>query len=260
MRSFSILFLVCFWGVASGFAPTTPFLSKVGTQQKSSNALALFAKQTNNNNNNNNVVQEKEHTSAAASSLVSLMGTSGLLWSLSGTVASAAGPDWGLFEGRTGSLLHPVMMGGLVLLSAYTALLGFQWRRQRTLGDEISQLKKQLPSLGEGQDSVASALEAAQQAEEVDPVLVATLKQALVTQAEIQTLTDERKELVQLGPRDKHYNNGAILAFLGTAFAIEVSSPVCRRCCCRKKKKAHFSLLLLLLSSFLLLLHIYTHT
>jgi hypothetical protein len=36
----------------------------------------------------------------------------------------------GLFEGKTGSLLHPVAMLGMLALSVSTALLGFDWRRQ----------------------------------------------------------------------------------------------------------------------------------
>lgn len=39
--------------------------------------------------------------------------------------ASAAGPDWGIFEGRTLSILHPAMMAGMFLFSISTALLGF---------------------------------------------------------------------------------------------------------------------------------------
>merc|ERR1712232_753240 len=40
-------------------------------------------------------------------------------------------------------------------------------------------------------------------------------------EALISELTVERKELASAGPRDKHFSNGALLAFLGTAFAIE---------------------------------------
>lgn len=135
--------------------------------------------------------------------------------------ANAAGPDWGIFEGRTGSLLHPIAMFGMAALSASTALLGFQWRRQRTLGDEISALKKTLPDLG-GASSVSDALAAAQSAESVDSALVSKLKAALPVESEINALTKERKDVAGAGPRDKHFNQGSLLMFIGIAFAIEV--------------------------------------
>ncbi|KAL3802408.1 hypothetical protein HJC23_007233 [Cyclotella cryptica] len=134
--------------------------------------------------------------------------------------ANAAGPDWGIFEGRTGSLLHPIAMFGMAAMSASTALLGFQWRRQRTLGDEISALKKSLPDLS-GASSVSDALAAAQSAESVDSAYVAKLKAALPIESEINALTKERKDLASSGPRDKHFNQGSILLFIGIAFAIE---------------------------------------
>jgi predicted lipid-binding transport protein (Tim44 family) len=121
-------------------------------------------------------------------------------------MAVAAEPDWGIFEGRTGSLLHPIMMGGLFLYSAYTAFLGFQYRRQRTIGDEISALKKTIP---------AAATDAEGNELPPSPAVVQA-------QEQIASLTAERKDLSQKAPRDQHFAQGALLAFLGTAFAIEV--------------------------------------
>ena len=143
--------------------------------------------------------------------------------------ASAAGPDWGIFEGRTGSLLHPVAMGSMALFSASTALLGFQWRRQRTLGDEIKALKNSLPSLN-GAGSVSEALAAAEGAEEVDTSYVASLKAALPIQGQIDELTKERKDLASAGPRDEHFSQGLLLLFIGIAFAIEVRRAFLSRC------------------------------
>lgn len=139
---------------------------------------------------------------------------------LSSEAANAAGPDWGIFEGKTGSLLHPAMMFGMLALSASTALLGFEWRRQRTIGDSISTLKKSLPDLA-GAKSVSEAIKACQAAEEVDSVQLARLQSALPIDSEIKELQEERKALAAKGPRDKHYGQGAMLAFLGTVFAIE---------------------------------------
>lgn len=115
---------------------------------------------------------------------------------------AAPSPDWGIFEGKTGSLLHPIMMGSLLLYSAYTAYLGFQWRRQRTMGDEIKSLQASLPpppAEGESPSPQATALS-----------------------SQIAELQAERKSLAAAGPRDKHFSQGALLVFLGTAFAIEV--------------------------------------
>lgn len=117
-------------------------------------------------------------------------------------IASAAGPDWGLFEGRTGSLLHPAMMFSLLAYSIATAVLGFQWRRQRTMGDEISSLKAQIPK-SEDPEAPKSA-------------------QTMELESQVAALQAERKELASANPRDKHFSQGALLAFLGTAFAIEV--------------------------------------
>mmetsp|Transcript_8663 Transcript_8663/g.11998 ORF Transcript_8663/g.11998 Transcript_8663/m.11998 type:complete len:307 (-) Transcript_8663:1099-2019(-) len=134
--------------------------------------------------------------------------------------AYAAGPDWGIFEGRTGSLLHPIAMGSMLLLSLSTALLGFNWRRQRTLGDDITALKKNLPDLG-GASSISEAISNAQAAENVDTAFVAKLNAAIPVEKEVATLVAERKELSSQGNRDKHFSQGALLAFIGTAFAIE---------------------------------------
>ena len=109
-------------------------------------------------------------------------------------------------------------MAGLLTYSLYTAFLGFQWKRQRTLGDEISALRKTLP-VSDVPAALASAKEAG------DGAAVAKLENAMSTVKEIDALTQERKDLAAASPRDKHYAQGALLAFLGTAFAIEV-----RRC------------------------------
>jgi hypothetical protein len=164
------------------------------------------------------------------------LATSALAWTATAQAALADSPDWGLFEGRTCSLLHPIMMGSLLLYSIYTGLLGFQWRRQRTIGDEIKALQKSLPDL-QGGSTVQEALAAARSAEEPQTSRIAVLQAALPVEQQIKELQKERKSLVEAGPRDKHYSQGALLAFLGTAFAIEVRcierglSPATARFC-----------------------------
>ena len=175
-----------------------------------------------------------DESSTRSASAAAIAATATALLS-SPLAANAAGPDWGIFEGRTGSLLHPIAMFGMAAMSASTALLGFQWRRQRTLGDEISALKKTLPDLG-GAATVTDALAAAQAAETVDSVLVSKLKAALPVENEINALTKERKDLASAGPRDKHFNQGSLLLFTGIAFAIEVCNSVSDviNCCLRQ--------------------------
>lgn len=171
-------------------------------------------------------------TSSSSSSLAIVTALPFLLSLSTPLIANANdSPNWGIFEGRTGSLLHPVAMISMAAFSASTALLGFQWKRQRTIGDEISTLKKTLPTLRNGATSVKEALAmvstttstVVEGGEAVDAAYVSALKGGLEIENKIMELTNERKELASAGPRDKHFNQGALLLFVGTAFAIEVS-------------------------------------
>jgi hypothetical protein len=110
----------------------------------------------------------------------------------------------------------------MFLLTLSTGLLGFQWRRQRTIGDEITALKKTLPDLG-GSSTVGDAIAAAESAEEnsVEAANLSKLKAALPVQKQIDDLVAERKDLSSKGLRDQHFSQGALLAFIGTSFAIE---------------------------------------
>jgi hypothetical protein len=146
------------------------------------------------------------------------------MWSMGAAPSLAAGPDWGIFEGRSLSLLHPVMMGSMLIFSLYTAFLGFNWRRQRTMGDEISTLKKSLPKFSES--SLSEAIAGAKAADTVDSALVSKLQAALPIESEISTLTAERKELSSQNNKDRHFNQGSLLALIGTSFAIEVRTDI----------------------------------
>ena len=152
---------------------------------------------------------QKSFHEAIVVSLTFLAVTAGLP-----TISSAAGPDWGLFEGKTFSVAHPLAMGILFMFQVDTAIKGFNWRRQRTMGDEISDLKKQLPTLPEGAKTLQEAIDVA----EAD---VSLYKSALDVEREVNALMEERKTLASQNNRDSHYNQGAILAFIGTLFAIE---------------------------------------
>ena len=171
----------------------------------------------------NLVENNAEHLKAGSMSIVPLATT--VFWALTSSSAMAAGPDWGIFEGKTLSLLHPVMMASMLGLSVSTALLGFDWRRQRTIGGEISDLKKTIPNLG-GASSIAEAISAAEAAE--DMALVVKLKAAMPIEVQIKELQDTRKALAEKDSKDKHFKQGSLLVLLGTVFAIEVSHMILR--------------------------------
>lgn len=58
--------------------------------------------------------------------------------------ALAVGGEFGIFEGRTFALIHPIVLGGLFFYTLYAGYLGWQWRRVRTIQNEINELKKQI--------------------------------------------------------------------------------------------------------------------
>ena len=111
-------------------------------------------------------------------------------------MAHASGGEFGLFEGRTAALLHPAGMGALYATTLYAGYLGLQWRRVRTVGDEIAELKATLPA-----DEVAAAASEAGK--------------------KIAELTATRKELIAGKFKDKHANMGSLLLAMGVALSVE---------------------------------------
>jgi len=65
--------------------------------------------------------------------------------------AYAAGGEFGILEGRIFSLIHPIVMISLFVATGYAGYLGWQWRRVRTIQEDINALKKQVPVAAEGQ-------------------------------------------------------------------------------------------------------------
>ncbi|KAK9145737.1 hypothetical protein Sjap_005640 [Stephania japonica] len=114
-------------------------------------------------------------------------------------IAIAANGELGVLEGRTVALIHPIVMGGLYLFTLWAGYLGWQWRRVRTIQEEISELKKQLKASSSSTDESSSD----------SPV-----------EAQIEKLTEERKELLKGSFRDRHYNAGSILLGFGVIEAI----------------------------------------
>ncbi|KAK3257626.1 hypothetical protein CYMTET_33295 [Cymbomonas tetramitiformis] len=112
--------------------------------------------------------------------------------------AMAAGGEYGLFEKKAAALTHPVIMASLFVATGYAGYLGWQWRTVRTVGDEISELKKQLPAKNE---------------EGVVPP-------APELESQIEALSATRKELVAGNYREKHYNFGNLLLSLGVLTSV----------------------------------------
>lgn len=111
--------------------------------------------------------------------------------------ALAVGGEFGILEGRTFALIHPIVMASLFFYTLWAGYLGWQWRRVRTIQNEITELKKQVkpaPVTPEG-----------------TPVQVAPSPVEL----QIQQLTEERKELLKGSFRDRHFNSGSILLGFG---------------------------------------------
>ena len=50
-----------------------------------------------------------------------------------------------MLQGTLVSLIHPALMDFLFLSTLWTGYLGWQWRRTRTIPEELKQLKKELP-------------------------------------------------------------------------------------------------------------------
>jgi hypothetical protein len=113
--------------------------------------------------------------------------------------AQAVGGELGILEGRSVALLHPLVMGGLFAYTLWAGYLGWQWRRVRTVQDEINDLKKQVKPAAVGGAGDAPQPPAPKSAVEV----------------KIDELAEERKRLLKGSFRDRHFNAGSILLGLG---------------------------------------------
>lgn len=87
------------------------------------------------------------------------MRTKGLIAWLVGQDAYAVGGEYGILEGRILSLVHPVVMLALFAATGYAGYLGYQWRRVRTIQDEINELKKQVPAVAAEGQTMPSPIE-----------------------------------------------------------------------------------------------------
>lgn len=58
---------------------------------------------------------------------------------------------------RSAALLHPLIMGTLFGATGWAGWLGWQWRRTRTIGDDIKALKAQMPKPAAGEAEATAA-------------------------------------------------------------------------------------------------------
>lgn len=164
--------------------------------------------------------------------------------------AVAKGGEYGLLEGRSFALVHPLSMFVLFTLTAWTGYLGLQYRRTRELATEISSLKKSLPTLSTGDkvpsstsamDSLIATLEASisppspansnvnaavsdapianldQLKSDINTLQSASIR-ALVSDIESKTTT--RKDLMKEDFRDSHFSSGSWLLGVGVFASI----------------------------------------
>jgi hypothetical protein len=153
--------------------------------------------------------------------------------------ALAAGGEFGILEGRSFALLHPLVMGGLFGYTLWAGYLGWQWRRVRTVQDEINELKKQVKpaaaaapaAVGAGDASSAAPPPPAPKSPaeikideltEVTPIALYIRGTARLLQERncsahtcAWSSTQERKKLLKGSFRDRHFNAGSILLGLG---------------------------------------------
>lgn len=116
--------------------------------------------------------------------------------------ALAVGGEFGILEGRSFALIHPIVMGAFFFYTLWAGYLGWQWRRVRTIQNEINELKKQVkptPVTPDGKPVEAPP----------SPV-----------ELQIQQLTEERKELIKGSYKERHFNAGSILLGFGVLESI----------------------------------------
>lgn len=145
--------------------------------------------------------------------------------------AMAKGGEYGLLEGRLGSMMHPVTMGLLFMTSVYSASLGLKWRQLRTIGEEIKEASSTLPIISTGQvkmpvsetvsvlKSKVQQLKTASDGESISALAVAQRDLELLNGAneailKIEVLTATRKDLQSQNLRDKVREHLVFFSFL----------------------------------------------
>ncbi|KAK6134266.1 hypothetical protein DH2020_032002 [Rehmannia glutinosa] len=134
--------------------------------------------------------------------------------------AVAVGGQFGILEGRSFALIHPIVMSGLFVYTLYAGYLGWQWRRVRTIQDEINELKKQVKPVAVTPDGNPAA--EPPKPSPVEAKIQQLTEKVFSDQCSILDidLLQERKELIKGSYRDKHFNAGSILLGFGVFEAV----------------------------------------
>lgn len=111
--------------------------------------------------------------------------------------ALAINREYGILEGTILSMAHPVVMGALFGITAYTGYLGLKWREVRTIPETVKELKLQLPAAN---------------AEGIRPPSEVENK--------INELEATRKDLIKGKFSDRHEALGALLLGGGVMFSV----------------------------------------
>ena len=143
---------------------------------------------------------------------------------------------YGIFEGRTASMLHPVTMFALFATSLYSASLGLKWRQLRYIGEEIKTKSSELPNLSSGKakfpiseqvSSIQTQLSSLKTSAQVDSNAVSLLEKdlSLLNNAKeldstITELSKTRKDLQGANLRDKHWISGSTVLGVGVGVSI----------------------------------------
>ncbi|CAA3022056.1 uncharacterized protein LOC111409939 [Olea europaea subsp. europaea] len=133
--------------------------------------------------------------------------------------ALAVGREFGILEGRSFALIHPIVTSGLFLYTVYVGYLGWEWRRARTVLDEINELKKQMKPVAVTPDGTPPAeppkpspVEAKiQQLTETDPLAPQLLESII----KFDNNTWKERNWSKGHIRDKHLNAGTMLLGFG---------------------------------------------
>ena len=129
---------------------------------------------------------------------------------------------YGILEGRTASMMHPLTMLALFGTSIYSANLGLKWRQLREIGGQIKdlaaipeykkylQINEELAGLPSGEDSKIAELKNS----------LYQLQNAQSIETQISELTASRKSLQGMNLKDKHHLTGSVLLGVGVMVSI----------------------------------------
>lgn len=148
--------------------------------------------------------------------------------------AYAAGGEFGILEGRIFSLIHPIVMISLFVATGYAGYLGWQWRRVRTIQEDINALKKQVPVAAEGQTAPSPIEAQIKELSEVCSIHIYSLLQSvrMVSSSVSQNYHHTKAHLLTvshirhvLSTRSKHKMPADIATF------ILLNLLLCFKCC-----------------------------